>query len=300
MAGSAWRTSSATLIRLALDWRTIPTPSGVLPLEAQGAAVVLGAQLHAGQVLELHQLAVGARDRQLLEASGVLSSPRERTENSRVFDSIRPAGISTFRLRIAASTSCTVRPRAASSGTREPDPHRDSAARPKIGRRSHAGQALQPLLDQPVGDVGELQQVVVVPGQRQPEEGWASASCLAMTGSSTSSGSRSRTRDTLSRTSCAATSTSRSRVNSRVMLLCCSALELVRVRSPATVESSSSRMSVTAGLDHLRVGPGQDRGDRDDRGIHVRVLPDRQVDVADDPEEDQGQAQHAGEHRAAD
>ena len=35
--------------------------------------------------------------------------------NSRLSDSMRPAGISTFRLRIAASTSCTVSPRAASS-----------------------------------------------------------------------------------------------------------------------------------------------------------------------------------------
>ncbi len=48
-------------------------------------------------------------------ASGVFSSPRERTENSRRVDSIRPAGISTFRAAIAPSTSWTVRFRAASS-----------------------------------------------------------------------------------------------------------------------------------------------------------------------------------------
>ncbi len=38
---------------------------------------------------------------------------------------------------------------------------------------------------------------------------------------------------------------SRSRVNSRVMLLTCSALLLVSVRRPGIVLSSSSRMSVT-------------------------------------------------------
>ena len=43
---------------------------------------------------------------------GVLSSPSERTENSRRVDSIRPAGISTLRETIAFSTSCTVSPRA--------------------------------------------------------------------------------------------------------------------------------------------------------------------------------------------
>jgi hypothetical protein len=50
-------------------------------------------------------------------SAAVLSSPRERTENSRRSDSIRPAGISTFRLWIALTTSCTVRPREASALT---------------------------------------------------------------------------------------------------------------------------------------------------------------------------------------
>ena len=76
--------------------------------------------------------------------------------------------------------------------------------------------------------------------------GCASASCLAITGSRMSWGRRPRTRDTLSRTSCAATSTWRSRVNSRVMRLNSSWDTLVSVRRPWIVESSSSRMSVTA------------------------------------------------------
>ena len=48
-------------------------------------------------------------------SSGVFSSPRARTVNSRRRDSMRPAGTSTLRLRIADSMSWTVRPRAASS-----------------------------------------------------------------------------------------------------------------------------------------------------------------------------------------
>ena len=42
--------------------------------------------------------------------AGVCKSVAETTENSRARDSMRPAGISTFWLRSAASTSCTVRP----------------------------------------------------------------------------------------------------------------------------------------------------------------------------------------------
>ena len=48
-------------------------------------------------------------------SSGVFNSPRERTVNSRRSDSMRPAGTSTLRLRMADSTSWTVSPRAASS-----------------------------------------------------------------------------------------------------------------------------------------------------------------------------------------
>ncbi len=48
-------------------------------------------------------------------SSGVLSSPIERMVNSRCSDSIRPAGISTLRVRMADSTSCTASPRDARS-----------------------------------------------------------------------------------------------------------------------------------------------------------------------------------------
>src|SRR4029079_11757709 len=87
--------------------------------------------------------------------------------------------------------------------------------------------------------------------------GNASASCFAITGSSTSSGRRPRTRDTLSLTSCAAASISRSRLNSRVIVLTCSWLALVIARNPSTLDSSSSRTSVTADSTTCGLAPGR-------------------------------------------
>ena len=89
------------------------------------------------------------------------------------------------------------------------------------------------------------------------KNGCASADCFAITGSSTSTGRRPRTRDTLSRTSCAATSTGRSSVNSSVMLLVCSADWLLSVRIPWIVDSSSSSTSVTAVSTTWALAPGR-------------------------------------------
>jgi hypothetical protein len=86
--------------------------------------------------------------------------------------------------------------------------------------------------------------------------GKASASCFAITGSSTSSGRKPRMRDTLSRTSCAASSIPRSSVNSSVMVLICSWLALVIVRSPSRLDSSSSSTSVTADSTTCGLAPG--------------------------------------------
>ncbi len=87
--------------------------------------------------------------------------------------------------------------------------------------------------------------------------GNASASCFAITGSSTSSGSLPRTRETLSRTSCAAASISRSSVNSSVIVETCSWLALVIERSPSRLESSSSRTSVTEDSTTCGFAPGR-------------------------------------------
>src|SRR5918999_1238915 len=86
--------------------------------------------------------------------------------------------------------------------------------------------------------------------------GKASASCFATTGSSTSSGNKPRTRETLSRTSCAASSTARSSVNSSVIVLICSWLALDIVRKPSTLDSSSSSTSVTDDSTTCGLAPG--------------------------------------------
>src|SRR5438445_26601 len=89
------------------------------------------------------------------------------------------------------------------------------------------------------------------------KNGCASACCFAITGSSTSTGSRPGTRDTLSRASWAATSTGRSRLNSRMIWLFSSAEELDSVRSPWIVDSSSSSTSVTAVSTTCALAPGR-------------------------------------------
>jgi hypothetical protein len=75
--------------------------------------------------------------------------------------------------------------------------------------------------------------------------GQASESRFATTGSSTSSGSRLRTRETRSRTSFAATSRSRSSANSTEIDDTCSRLLDVTCRTPSIPISSSSRSCVT-------------------------------------------------------
>ena len=72
-----------------------------------------------------------------------------------------------------------------------------------------------------------------------------SASTLAMTGSSTSSGSRPRTRDTLSRTSAAAESGSRDRPKRTLMRLRSERLCEVINSTPSMPESESSMILVT-------------------------------------------------------
>src|SRR5205807_7595753 len=82
---------------------------------AEDRAVVLRAELDAGNVLEFDELGALVGTTSSPNSCGVLSSPSERTENSRRVDSMRPAGISTLREAIAPSTSWTVRPRADSA-----------------------------------------------------------------------------------------------------------------------------------------------------------------------------------------
>ena len=89
--------------------------------------------------------------------------------NSRRSDSMRPAGTSTLRRPDRLLDVLHREAARRQLGGREPDPHRE-AALAEDPRLAHAGQRLQPALHQPVADVGELEQVVVLAREREPEE----------------------------------------------------------------------------------------------------------------------------------
>ena len=113
--GSSWWIASATEMMFAFDWRTTPMATAAVPLNRSALRSSSGPSSTRPTSLSLISTPPSLRTTRLPNSSGVLSSPRERTVNSRRSDSMRPAGTSTLRLRIAASTSCTVSPRAASS-----------------------------------------------------------------------------------------------------------------------------------------------------------------------------------------
>ena len=113
--GSAARMESATSTMLALDWRTMPTATAEVPLKRSMLRSSRGPSSTRARSLSRTSWPPWLATTRSPNSCGVLSSPSDRTVNSRFSDSIRPAGISMFRLRMAASTFCTVRSRAASS-----------------------------------------------------------------------------------------------------------------------------------------------------------------------------------------
>ena len=108
-AGIASRTASATSTRLDFDWRTSETPTAGRPLNRKKlrSSSAPSSTLAMSPSLTTCEFVVATT--MLANSSAFLSSPNERTENSRRSDSIRPAGISTLRAWMARTTSCTVR-----------------------------------------------------------------------------------------------------------------------------------------------------------------------------------------------
>ena len=115
IAGSSSRIRFATSIRFALDCRTTPMATEGVPfqrkIERSSSGPSSTRETSFSLTCWLPWLATTISP----NSCGVFSSPRERTENSRRVDSIRPAGISTLRETIAFCTSCTVSPRAESA-----------------------------------------------------------------------------------------------------------------------------------------------------------------------------------------
>ena len=84
------------------------------------------------------------------------------------------------------------------------------------------------------------------------------------------------------------------------MLLICSADELVRVRMPGTVLSSSSSTSVTADSTTCGLAPGSEVETEMIGRIDVGILAHRELAVPDDAEQHEGHAHHRGEHGSPD
>ena len=138
-------------------------------------------------------------------SSGDCRSVCVSTLNSRSRLSMRPAGISTFWARSAFSTSATVRRNAASlAGSTK---IRIEVLRsPKIRRSAAPGNtSIRGLISRFTAS-DSCNCVCVSDVNANHITGEASASTLAITGSSADSGKRARTRATLSRTSAAPTS----------------------------------------------------------------------------------------------
>ena len=113
--GSSSRMASATWMMFAFDWRMTPIATADVPLNRsrlRSSSAPSSVRPRSRSLTRTPSVLDTTRSE---NSSGVLSSPRERTVNSRRADSIRPAGTSTLRLRMACCTSCTVRPRADSS-----------------------------------------------------------------------------------------------------------------------------------------------------------------------------------------
>ena len=105
----------ATSIRLAFDCRTTPIATDGVPFQRKIERSSSGPSSTRATSFSLTSCVPWLATTISPNSPGVLSSPSERTENSRRVDSIRPAGISTLRAAIADSTSWTESPRAESA-----------------------------------------------------------------------------------------------------------------------------------------------------------------------------------------
>ena len=130
--------------------------------------------------------------------------------------------------------------------------------------------------------------------------GWASASTRWMTGSSTSSGSSPRTRLTRSRTSFVASLLSRPSRKVTVIWLASGRLIDDVKSTPSIPAMDSSRTCVTWVSTTSELAPVIGRLDVDHRRIDVGIFADRQVEIADRPDQQDQQAHNRRQHRPAD
>ncbi len=103
------RAARARSSAFAVDCRMTPRETDGLPLKRVTMRSEAGASVTFATSRRRTRLPPESRTTTAPNCSGVARSVWESTENSRARDSMRPAGISTFCRRMAASTSCGVR-----------------------------------------------------------------------------------------------------------------------------------------------------------------------------------------------
>jgi len=177
-----------------------------------------------------------------------------------------------------------------------PDAHR-VAPLPEDAGAADAREALKPCLHEPIGDVGELHQVVVLAAERQPEE-WLRVGRLLR-----DHGLEYVDREAPAHARHLVAYVLRGDVDGPVEVELQGDLAVLLRRGARERAQSLDRRELLfehvghRGFHHLRVGARQGRGDRDDRRVDVRELAHGQSGVADDAEQDECRRDHARQHR---
>ncbi len=162
------------------------------------------------------------------------------------------------------------------------------------------GQGLQARPDQARDVVGDLERVCLSLVNAIHMIGQASASTLAMIGSSMSSGRRPRTRETLVAHVAAAASGSRSSLKRDGDVLASEReLDDDDVHALDAGERVLEHLGDLA-LDHVGGGAAVDRLDVDDRLVDLRVLAHRHARVRDRADQQHGEREHGREDRPLD
>ena len=169
-SGSARRTACATSTVLAFCCLTMPRPDRRLTVVARDVSIVLGAHLDVGDVAQVARCVRRGSPRR---CSRTLRAERGRrcvrTENSRSVPSTRPDGISAFCVAQRALDVGHGQPVRGQSLRIEPHAHGVLPLAADL-HGADALDALQPLGEHVVGDVGQLERAEVLAGEREPDD----------------------------------------------------------------------------------------------------------------------------------
>jgi hypothetical protein len=219
--GNSARNARESSSGLAVACLITPSATAGRPLKRTATALGCGADLNAPEVGDAHRVTIAAGIGRLLDddsanCAGVVRSVLRHYRKfaalafdaaGRHLDVLLPQGV----LDILRGSGC----RLPGGRGRARCAWQICARRRRARRRHQAG--LQARLDDAIGDIGDFQRRVRSEEKATQMIGLASASTLAITGSSIAVGSLLRTRETRSRTSDAAESGSRSSLKRTVI-----------------------------------------------------------------------------------